>query len=158
MKKIIRKFCLSLISLYTVNTADAQSKYIGCSPTRLFRPSQTQAWSPFSNHSALLLITNFDARAKILFHIMLRKFLLITGASFSFDILRFLAIYSLLVIETSSKRHGKVFGKKCQSTSDKLHSALYTFTVECTSHIKCTSAVMHCTLLYNLGKNRDKHL
>jgi len=65
---------------------------------------------------------------------------------FSFDIQTFLAICSLLVIQNLSKLHEEMFGKKCQSTSDELQSALYKFTVAGTSHIMCTSVFIVCTL------------
>jgi len=77
MKELIRKICFSFFSLYTMNTVDVLSTYIGCSPKRLIRWSQTQAWSSFWSHSALFLITTFEARAQILFHIMLKQFLLL---------------------------------------------------------------------------------
>ena len=43
------------------------------------------------------------------------------------------------MIQILSKLHGEVFGEKCESASDKLHVAQYTFTVADTSHIKCIS-------------------
>jgi len=45
MKELICKICFSFLSLYTMNTVEVQSTYIGCSPTRLISWSQTQAWS-----------------------------------------------------------------------------------------------------------------
>jgi len=44
------------------------------------------------------------------------------------------SISSLLVTLSLSKLHWEIFGKKCESTSDKLHFSLYTFTVVGTSH------------------------
>jgi len=69
---------------------------------------------------------------------------------FSFDIQLFLVICSRLVIGTLSKLHGELFGKECESTFDKLHSALYTFTVAGTSQMKWISGVILCTL-YSLA-------
>jgi len=42
--------------------------------------------------------------------------------------------------------HEEIFRKKCESASDKLHSALYNFTVICSSHIKWISGFILCTL------------
>ena len=64
--------------------------------------------------------------------------LLKSAAQFSFDILTFHAICSRLVIQTLRKLHGELYGKKCESTSDKLHSILYTFTFADTSYIMQT--------------------
>ena len=64
------------------------------------------------------------------------------AASFSFDILPFIAVCSLLVIDTLSKLQGELFGKKCESASDKLHSALYTLTVAGMSHITWISGIL----------------
>jgi len=44
-----------------------------------------------------------------------------------------------------SRRKHFCFGKKSESASDKLHSALYTFNVAGSSHIKCTLySSAHC--------------
>jgi len=66
-------------------------------------------------------------RAQIVFHIMLITILLKFVASFFILYPNFFAIGSVLVIETLSKLHEEEFsdlGKKCESTSDKLHSTL----------------------------------
>jgi len=49
-------------------------------------------------------------------------------------------------MQTFSKMHGELIGEKCVSTSDKLHSALYTFTVAGTSLITWLSRYTLCTL------------
>jgi len=43
--------------------------------------------------------------------------------------------------------HGEIFGKKCQSTSDKLHSAPYTFNVAGTYML---IHIMHTVLIINV--------
>jgi len=42
----------------------------------------------------------------------------------------------VLVIQTLSKLYEEVFGKKCDTSSDKLRAAVYKFTVAGTSHLK----------------------
>ena len=37
---------------------------------------------------------------------------------------------------------------KCESTSDKLHAALYNFTVTCSSHMNWISGFMLCTVQF----------
>ena len=44
------------------------------------------------------------------------------------------------------KIHEEIFVKKCESDSDKLHSALYNLPLAGTSHIKCISVFILCTL------------
>jgi hypothetical protein len=103
---------LSFLSLYTVITVDVQSTDIGCSHANLFRWSQTQTRSSFWSHSALFLITSFEAPTQIIFHIMLRQtVLVIWGFLFSFYILMFLGICSGLVIEALRKRHIELIGR-----------------------------------------------
>jgi len=99
-------------------------------------------FKPFS----LFLIPSFQPRAKIIFHIRLRPVLPKSAASFLFDIRKFLVIFSQLVIQNLKKMHGDVFGKKCESASDKLHSALHTFTVAGTPYIMWISGFKLCTL------------
>ena len=66
---------------------------------------------------------------------------------FSINILSFLAICSRLVIQTLNKQHEEVFWKKYDSTSNKLNSSLYTFTVAGTLQIKVIYALILCTLI-----------
>ena len=65
---------------------------------------------------------------------------------FSFDILAFLCICTWVIIEILKKFHEEVFVKKCESESDKLHSALYNLPLAVTSHMKCISVFILCTL------------
>ena len=44
------------------------------------------------------------------------------------------------------KLHKEMFGKKCESASDKMHSAVCTFTDVGTSQDKCFYVVTVCTL------------
>jgi hypothetical protein len=65
---------------------------------------------------------------------------------FSFYFLNFLSISSWVLIETLNKFHLQIFVKKCELESDKLHSALYNLPLAVTSHIKCISVFILCTL------------
>jgi len=65
---------------------------------------------------------------------------------FSIDILAFLCICTLVVIEILKKFQEEIFVKNCESDSDKLHSALYNLPLAVTSHIKCISVFILCTL------------
>jgi len=55
---------------------------------------------------------------------------------FSFDILNFLAICSRLLVQKLGTLNEELFGKKCESATYQLHSALCTFTVLDTFHIR----------------------
>ena len=68
------------------------------------------------------------------------------AAFLSFDIRTLLSICSWIVIETLTKFHLQIFVKKCELESDKLHSALYNLPLANTSHIKCISVFILCTL------------
>jgi len=84
------------------------------------------------------LIVDFKSFFKLsytkftIFHIIIlvwNQFCLNLLLRLSFDSLTFLVICSRLVIEALSKLNEEVFRKKCNSASDKLHYALFTFTV-----------------------------
>jgi len=74
----------------------------------------------------------FQARTQTLFHIRLRSILLKSTASLFIwcpKIPRYCFSVSYTAITQNSGRKILRFGKKCQSASEKLHSALYTFAV-----------------------------
>jgi hypothetical protein len=88
------------------------SSYICCCPSRLiFSKKNISLNVHISQVHSCYIILGYDKFCLILLH-------------FSFDILKLLAICSQLVIQTFSKLHGELFGKKCQSASDRLHSVL----------------------------------
>jgi len=70
----------------------------------------------------------------MLFHIRARPVLLQYNYFFD-NILKILVTCPRLVIEIFSKLYEELFGKKCDSASEKLHSALYTFIVAGISYI-----------------------
>jgi hypothetical protein len=108
--------------------------------------NQTEAWTSFLSHSSLFLMLNFQTRAQILFHIRVNPILLKSAALFSFDIQTFFVICTRLVILTLNNLRVDILVKKCESASDKLHPALYSFTVGGTSHFKWISGFILCTL------------
>ena len=89
---------------------------------------------------------HFQARSHIVFHIKIRQILLTSAASFLFEILTSLAICSHVGDRDIKENARRSVWKKCQSQSDKQHSALYIFTVTGTSNIMQTSGFIVCTL------------
>jgi len=94
-------------------------------------------------------VPNIKALAQVIFHIKLRPILLKSVGSF-FICYPMDPCYLLSVCDKDIKQTARIIvfwvGKKCVSASDKLHSALYMFTVTGTSHIKWMSGFTSCTL------------
>jgi len=91
----------------------------------------------------------FLQRARTQFYIRLRKKFLNFPTKYSFVTLTFLHIYSREVVQLLLKmpEHELIlWGKKCDSVTDKLHAPIYNFTAKCSSHMKMISGFLICIL------------
>ena len=84
------------------------------------------------------------------FFIRLRAYLFNYLFHFSLEILKFFPIYSMQCtdIKQTERTGYLLILKKCESTSDKLHPALYNFTVTCSSHMNWICGFILCTVQF----------
>jgi len=91
----------------------------------------------------------FLESARTQFDIRLRKNSLNFPVKYSFVTLTFLPKYSRELVQLLLKMPEHelfLWGKKCESVTDKLHAPIYNFTAKCSLHMKMISGFLICIL------------